>query len=75
MHIMLVEDVNDPLLVVRGEAARFESLLKAAAIPATLSIVPGSHSLGFAATQFPAITGFLEASWAGAMVRPAMLRP
>lgn len=48
MHLILEEDADDPLRLVRGQAARMGALLTRAGVPSTLRVLPGAHSWAYA---------------------------
>jgi S-formylglutathione hydrolase FrmB len=63
MNIVLEEDANDPLSLVRGQAARMEGLLRKAGVPAILRIMPGSHSWSYALRALQDSLTYLDDYW------------
>jgi len=62
-RILLAEDRSDDLAVVRGQAARFKTLLTRAHIPATLRITPGRHDWRYAMAALARGLAFLARGW------------
>jgi S-formylglutathione hydrolase FrmB len=62
-HTLLIADSqeNDPL--IKGEAARFAALQRAAGQNPTFVVAPGNHSWPMVAGQVPTIVAFLDAGW------------
>ena len=71
MNVILEEDAHDPLTLVRGQAARMARLLRAAGVPATLRILPGSHTWSYALRAFRDALTYLDADWQQAAACPA----
>ena len=63
MNVILEEDSHDPLTLVRGQAAWMAQLLRAAGVPATLRILPGSHTWPYALRAFQDSLTYLDADW------------
>lgn len=63
MHVILEEDAHDPLSLVRGQAARMARLLRRAGVPATLRILPGSHSWAYALRALQDALTYLDRDW------------
>jgi S-formylglutathione hydrolase FrmB len=69
MNVILEEDAHDPLTLVRGQAARMARLLRATEVPATLRILPGSHTWSYALYAFQDSLTYLGAYWQQAATR------
>src|SRR6185437_11057007 len=52
MNVILEEDADDPLPLVRGQAAAMAALLRRVRVPSTLRVLPGSHSWSYALRAF-----------------------
>ena len=63
MNIVLEEDAHDPLSLVRGQAAWMAGLLRKAGVPATLRIMPGSHSWSYALRALQDSFTYLDDYW------------
>jgi S-formylglutathione hydrolase FrmB len=63
MHVILEEDADDPLKLVRGQAAWMAGLLATAGVPAVLRIMPGAHSWRYALHAFADALIYLEQYW------------
>jgi S-formylglutathione hydrolase FrmB len=63
LRILLLSGDHDTEPVVTGESQRFKTLLEQHHIPATLSMTPGGHDWGWAASQFPTLIHFLGQRW------------
>jgi S-formylglutathione hydrolase FrmB len=63
MNIILEEDAHDPLSLVRGQAAWMAGLLRKAGVPATLRIMPGSHSWSYALRALQDSFTYLDEYW------------
>lgn len=63
MNVILEEDADDPLTLVRGQAAWMAGLLHKAGVPAVLRIMPGSHSFSYAMRAFSDALTYLETYW------------
>jgi S-formylglutathione hydrolase FrmB len=63
MHVILEEDADDPLKLVRGQAAWMAGLLASAGVPAVLHISPGQHSWQYAMGAFADSLSYLEQYW------------
>lgn len=63
MNIVLEEDADDPLPLVRGQAAWMAGLLRKAGMPATLRIMPGSHSWSYALRALQDSFTYLDDYW------------
>lgn len=74
MNIVLEEDANDPLSLVRGQAAWMAGLLRKASVPATLRITPGSHSWPYALRALQDSFTYLDGYWQRHAAREAALR-
>jgi S-formylglutathione hydrolase FrmB len=71
MTVILEEDADDPLPLIRGQAAWMAGLLRRAGVPATLRILPGSHSWQYALGALQDALTYLEQSWQQAAAREA----
>jgi S-formylglutathione hydrolase FrmB len=71
MTVILEEDADDPLTLVRGQAAWMAGLLRRAGVPATLRILPGSHSWRYALRALQDALTYLDQSWQQAAAREA----
>jgi S-formylglutathione hydrolase FrmB len=69
MNIVLEEDFQDPLTLVRGQAAWFHGLLARAGVPSVLRIMPGAHSWSYALTAFQDSLTYLDEYWQQAAER------
>jgi S-formylglutathione hydrolase FrmB len=63
MKVILEEDADDPLPLVRGQAAWMAGLLRKAGVPATLRIMPGSHSWSYALRALQDSFTYLDEYW------------
>jgi S-formylglutathione hydrolase FrmB len=63
MNIALEEDAHDPLSLVHGQAAWMAGLLRKAGVPATLRIMPGSHSWSYALRALQDSFTYLDDYW------------
>jgi S-formylglutathione hydrolase FrmB len=63
MNVILEEDADDPLSLVRGQAAWMAGLLRKAGVPATLRIMPGSHSWSYALRALQDSLTYLDEYW------------
>jgi S-formylglutathione hydrolase FrmB len=63
MNVILEEDADDPLTLVRGQAAWMAGLLQQAGVPAVLRVMPGSHSWAYAKRAFTDALTYLEQYW------------
>jgi len=63
MHVILEEDANDPLKLVRGQAAWMAGRLSAAGVPAVLRVSPGQHTWQYAMGAFADALTYLEQYW------------
>ncbi len=63
MHVILEEDADDPLPLVRGQAAWMAGLLRKAGVPAVLRIMPGSHTWPYALRAFQDALTYLDGYW------------
>lgn len=63
MNVILEEDAHDPLPLIRGQATRMARLLRRAGVPATLRIMPGSHSWAYALRAFQNALSYLDEDW------------
>jgi S-formylglutathione hydrolase FrmB len=63
MNVILEEDADDPLALVRGQAAWMAGLLRKAGVPATLRIMPGSHSWSYALRALQDSFTYLDDYW------------
>lgn len=74
MNVVLEEDADDPLSLVRGQAAWMAGLLRGAGVPAVLRIMPGSHSWSYALRAFRDALGYLDEYWQQATTAEAVTR-
>jgi S-formylglutathione hydrolase FrmB len=63
MHVVLEEDANDPLSLVRGQAVWMGGLLTRAGVPNTVRILPGTHSWSYALRAFNDALTYLYQFW------------
>jgi S-formylglutathione hydrolase FrmB len=63
MNVILEEDAQDPLSLVRGEAAWMARLLRRVGVPAVLSIMPGSHNWTYALRALQNALTYLDKDW------------
>jgi predicted esterase len=63
MNVILEEDANDPLQLVRGQAAWMAGLLHAAGVPAVLRVSPGGHTWQYAIGAFSDAVTYLQQYW------------
>ncbi len=63
INVILEEDIHDPLPLVRGQAAAMAGLLRRAGVPATLRMLPGSHSWSYALRALQDALAFLAGDW------------
>jgi S-formylglutathione hydrolase FrmB len=71
MTVILEEDADDPLPLIRGQAAWMARLLRRAGVPATLRILPGSHSWQYGLGALQDALTHLDQSWQQAAAREA----
>lgn len=69
MNVILEEDARDPLSLVRGQAAWMAGLLRRTGVPATLRILPGSHSWAYALRALQDSLTYLDQDWQRAAAR------
>ena len=62
-RILLTDGQDDQEPVVRGEASRFDTVLRAAGIEHRTVLAPGVHDFAFLTSQFPPMIDFLEQGW------------
>jgi S-formylglutathione hydrolase FrmB len=75
MHVILEEDIHDPLTLVRGQAAWMGGLLAAAGVPAIVRLMPGDHSWAFALRALQDALTYVGEYWQQAAERGACYRP
>jgi S-formylglutathione hydrolase FrmB len=63
MNVILEEDADDPLPLVRGQAAWMAGLLRIAGVPVVLRIMPGSHTWPYAIRAFNDAFTYLDEYW------------
>jgi S-formylglutathione hydrolase FrmB len=63
MNVILEEDTDDPLSLVRGQAAWMGGLLHQAGVPAIVQISPGAHSWAFALRALTDSLTYLDGYW------------
>ena len=63
MNVILEEDAHDPSRLIRGQAAWMARLLGKAGVPATLRILPGTHSWPYALRALQDALTYLGADW------------
>jgi S-formylglutathione hydrolase FrmB len=63
MHVILEEDADDPLSLVRGQAAWMGGLLSRAGVPAIVRISPGTHSWAYALRALTDSLTYLDGYW------------
>ena len=71
MHVILEEDANDPLPLVRGQAKWMGGLLAKAGVPATVRIMPGAHSWTYALEALQDSLTYVSEYWQQAATREA----
>jgi len=71
MHVILEEDIDDPLTLVRGQAAWIGGLLKAAGVPTVVRLMPGDHSWAFALRALQDALTYVGEYWQQAAEREA----
>jgi S-formylglutathione hydrolase FrmB len=71
MHVVLEEDAGDPLPLVRGQARMMGGLLAKAGVPATVRIMPGSHSWAYALRALQDALTDVSEYWQQAATREA----
>jgi predicted esterase len=69
MNVILEEDADDPLSLVRGQAAWMGGLLRRAGIPAIVRISSGSHSWAYALRALSDSLTYLDQYWQQASER------
>jgi S-formylglutathione hydrolase FrmB len=72
MNVILEEDAQDPLRLIRGQAAWMGRLLSRAGVPAVVRIMPGSHTWSYALRAFQDALTYLDADWQRAAAREAV---
>jgi S-formylglutathione hydrolase FrmB len=63
MNVILEADSHDPLPLIRGQAVWMAGLLRRAGVPATLRIMPGTHSWSYAMRAFQDALTYLDEDW------------
>jgi S-formylglutathione hydrolase FrmB len=63
MNVILEEDADDPLSLVRGQAVWMGGLLRRAGVPAIVHISPGSHSWAYALRALSDSLTYLDQNW------------
>jgi S-formylglutathione hydrolase FrmB len=69
MRVILEEDADDPLYLVRGQAAWMGGLLTKAGVPNVVRILPGTHSWSYALRAFGDSLSYLDQDWQQAAER------
>ena len=63
MRVYLAEDASDPFPLIRGQAPQMAARLRAAGVPVTVSITPGTHSWSYAISALRSAFAFLYNNW------------
>lgn len=63
LHVILEEDADDPLSLVRGQAVWMGGLLEQAGVPAIVRIAPGAHSWAYALRALTDSLTYLGGYW------------
>lgn len=63
MQVYLAEDASDPFPLIRGQAAQMAARLRAAGVPVTVSVAPGTHSWAYAISALRSAFTFLYNNW------------
>jgi S-formylglutathione hydrolase FrmB len=63
MHVILEEDTDDPLSLVRGQATWMGGLLRQAGVPAIVRMAPGAHSWAYAIRALGDSLTYLDGYW------------
>ncbi|MDQ6649195.1 MAG: alpha/beta hydrolase-fold protein [Actinomycetota bacterium] len=63
LHVLLADGTEDEEPAVRGEAACFGPLLRAAGVAVQVDLTPGTHSFDWLDSELPALLRFLEGGW------------
>lgn len=71
MRVVLEEDSEDPLPLVRGQAAWMGGRLASAGVPAVVRIMPGSHSWAYALRALNDSLTYVDEYWQQAAERRA----
>jgi len=75
MRVLLAEDADDQLTLVKGQAVQMARQLRAAGVPVTVSITPGTHSWDYAMSALRSAIDFLYDGWRTAAINAAPWPP
>jgi S-formylglutathione hydrolase FrmB len=62
-RLLLIDDARERDPLIKGEAARFAGLARAAGLHPTVVVAPGAHNWPMVASQVPTVARFLATGW------------